>query len=363
MTEKVTSANSVPMIRMDLAATGFGDGMELALFVPHNKSKSKRVSPSEVRRAGMKSGKSRGSLKALVLVLICCVVTLKAYSWYRWERARRLSIIYSSDLLAEFDPCDCTEGKLGGLARRASFVAGVRKEGVPTLLLDAGGIFFQSTDLPEHMRRQLSLKADSIARAYDQMGYDVVNVGDTDLALGLGRLLQLGEGSDFSVLSSNLAPSKEEGGVLPPYMIRKVGRLDVGVFGLVGGEGLADSLAARDPVETARKLVKRLRGEVDVLIALTYQGLSKDIELAREVEGIDIIIGGRTGASLAEPRIEKGTIILQTGLKGGFIGRLDLVLYNDKEPWEDATESEKYRRLALEYAEVVAKNDAILRSS
>ena len=164
------------------------------------------------------------------------------------------------------------------------------------------------------------------------------------------------------LFSANLAGADGKE-LLSPYAIRKVGRLRVGIFGLCQGDVEGLSLQASDTTAVARRVVEELRPQVDAILCLTHQGFSRDLDLARAVEGIDIIIGGRSGNSLTMPRLENGTIILQTGVKGRTIGRFDLVLYNDQDPWQDATESEKYRRLAREYDAVVAEHRAILQST
>ena len=307
----------------------------------------------------------RSPWSSLLLVLAAVgasSLTLAAYSWYRWDRIRRLTIIYGSDLQGELEPCGCIEGMLGGLSRRATFVKRVREEGYPVLLVDSGGAFFRNRTIPDFLRDQLSLKAEAIAGAYGEMWYDAVNVGDADLALGWSKLRELGERTSMALLSANLAGADGEG-LLSPYAIRKVGRLKVGIFGLCQGDVEGLSLQARDTTAVARRVVEALRPRVDVILCLTHQGFSRDMDLAPAVEGIDIIIGGQSGNSLHVPRLENGTIILQTGVKGRTIGRFDLVLYNDEDPWQDATESEKYRRLAREYEGVVAKHQAILQST
>lgn len=309
--------------------------------------------------------KKRGNRRPWLLLLAVvgvCTLTLHAYSWYRWDRVRRLTILYGSDLRGELDPCSCVEGQLGGLARRATYIAQVREEGNPTVLLDAGGVFFREGSIPDFLRAQLAAKADSIVDAYAEMGYDAVNVGDADFGLGIERLWTLRERAPFPLLSANLR-QPDGGCAFTSSLIKKVGRLRVGIFGLCQGETFGGDLVVDDSIATAKEVVAKLRPEVDILICLTHQGFSRDLELADAVKGIDIIIGGRSGNSFPTPRLEGGTIIVQTGRKGTTLGRLDVVLYDDQRPWQDATDTEKHRRLAAEYDRVVAEHRAILYST
>jgi 2',3'-cyclic-nucleotide 2'-phosphodiesterase (5'-nucleotidase family) len=76
-----------------------------------------------------------------------------------------------------------------------------------------------------------------------------------------------------------------------------------------------------DPLETARTLVPRLRAEADVVIALTHVGLQRDEQLAREVTGIDLIVGGHTHADLDAPRLVGDVPILHTTAYAAYLGR------------------------------------------
>ena len=54
----------------------------------------------------------------------------------------------------------------------------------------------------------------------------------------------------------------------------------------------------------------------------------EDVELARKVKGISLIIGGHSHTRLDKPLIVNGIPIVQTGEFGKFVGRLSL-LYSD----------------------------------
>ncbi len=84
-----------------------------------------------------------------------------------------------------------------------------------------------------------------------------------------------------------------------------------------------------DPVETAQKMVTRLRYHADVLIALTHIGLREDQRLARTVRGIDLLVGGHSHVTLAEPEVVEGTPIVQTGSHGRAFGHVKLRISRD----------------------------------
>src|SRR5699024_533364 len=57
---------------------------------------------------------------------------------------------------------------------------------------------------------------------------------------------------------------------------------------------------------------------------LSHFGFPQEVKLAKEVDGIDILLRGHTHNSLVEPVVINDTIIMQSGCHGAHIGRLDV---------------------------------------
>ena len=127
--------------------------------------------------------------------------------------------------------------------------------------------------------------------------------------------------------------------VTAPYHIFDCNGVRVGVFGLVtkavAGYKEAADLEIADPVETARKMVAQLQGQADVIVALTHLGYPVDLDLAKSVPGINVIIGGHSHTWIFEPTpVEVGgpgadkrvCIVCQDGEYGKCVGKLDLTL-------------------------------------
>jgi 2',3'-cyclic-nucleotide 2'-phosphodiesterase (5'-nucleotidase family) len=128
--------------------------------------------------------------------------------------------------------------------------------------------------------------------------------------------------------------------IAEPWRIVEVGGLRVAVLGLttdalpylVAPSGIA-GVVVEGVLETARAWVPILRGRegADLVIALTHQGIDEDRTLARRVPGIDVIVGGHSHTPLFRPvRVKPpgggpgGTVIVQAGRYGEYLGRLDL---------------------------------------
>jgi len=138
------------------------------------------------------------------------------------------------------------------------------------------------------------------------------------------------------VLSANIV---DAGGRPPfrPWVIREIGGYRVGVFGLSGSQKLpvpdlpGRDLAVQDPTVAARRVVAELRRSCQFVIALSQLGLEEDARLARDVPGIDVVLGGFTRATTQTPRIEGSTLILHAGAKGMQLGRLEIQLLPARE--------------------------------
>jgi 2',3'-cyclic-nucleotide 2'-phosphodiesterase (5'-nucleotidase family) len=68
------------------------------------------------------------------------------------------------------------------------------------------------------------------------------------------------------------------------------------------------------------------RAGAQFVIALTHIGSKHDFELAEQIPGIDIIVGGHDHRQLTPPPDLQRTLIVQTGDHGRFLGRLDLTI-------------------------------------
>jgi hypothetical protein len=199
----------------------------------------------------------------------------------------------------------------------------VREEVGTPLILDSGNLFFNQNPIPDEMKAQMRLKGDLIADAYMRIGIDAMNVGELDLAIGIDYLLKKG----LPLVSSNLVYGDGKT-VFHPYVTREVNRVKVAIFGLISplppqGLGNGKGLKVLNPAETARSMVKRLKGRADLIILLSNLGQQDDERLAREVQGIGVIVGGRSRVLLQTPVKVGNTLILQAAAQGKYIGRLD----------------------------------------
>ena len=104
----------------------------------------------------------------------------------------------------------------------------------------------------------------------------------------------------------------------------------IGFLGLVTTETPVISSPGPDvafaPVEEAgARLAENLRAEgADIVIALTHQGLGADLELLRQVKGIDVVLGGHDHLLIAHH--DGRQAVMKAGSQGRHVGVLTLTI-------------------------------------
>lgn len=263
----------------------------------------------------------------------------------RLDRLTRLIVLHTNDSHGQVIPFkDATTGRrIGGFAARATLVKRIRREaeriGAHVLLLDAGDV---NTGVPESDL----LDAMPDLEAMNAMGYHAMAVGNHEFDVGLNGVAAQRRIARFPWLSANVLSEATGEPMFQPSLVLEKGGLRVGIFGLTTESAAYITLPENraglrfEPaLEAAAREVPRLRGRCDVLIALTHLGYYADgahgtstpgdVNLARAVKGIDLIVGGHTHTPLP-PLVDSGTIIVQAQDRGRFLGRVDLLLDGGK---------------------------------
>jgi 5'-nucleotidase/UDP-sugar diphosphatase len=240
----------------------------------------------------------------------------------------------------------------GGMARLATAIGMARASaaaaGTPVLLLDAGD-FMMGT-----LFELLATQASPELAMMHALGYDATTIGNHELDWtphGLAGILSAAVTNNATVpiLSSNMNFSATDSaddelaalagaGVIQPKLVKMVGGLKVGFFGLIGANAVQVTPQAApltfDPIAVAAaRMVKELRetDQVDLVVALSHSGIDhtgqgEDAVLAAQVPGIDVIISGHTHETLAQPAQVGKTLIVTAGAYTGYLGELALTV-------------------------------------
>ncbi len=245
---------------------------------------------------------------------------------------------------------------LGGFARLETLLKNEKsKIQDATLILDAGDFLMGSLF---HVAEQ---KTGFQLHLMKKMGYDYITLGNHEFDFGpetLADILNKAEekGGYPNIVCSNIIFDKtskaddklekiyDEGKIKPYSIINKNG-LKIAVFGIMGIDASNVAPAKKpvkfeNPEESAEKMVKLLKSKYhpDLIICLSHSGeypspdgksyYGEDIELAKKVSGIDIIISGHTHVETPEPIKIGKTYIVQTGCYVHNLGEINLNVKN-----------------------------------
>ncbi len=239
-----------------------------------------------------------------------------------------------------------------GMAARKTVIDSIRREvsaaGGYSLLLDGGDV---NTGVPE------SDLQDAIPdfRGMNLLGYDAMAVGNHEFDKSPFVLKMQRDLATFPMLSANIYRQGER--MFDPYKVFNLGGLRVGVMGLTTEDtgkmvhpDNIRNIEFRNAIVEASRVVPELRSKSDIVIAATHMGHYEDgrhgtqapgdVEMARAVKGIDLVVGGHTQnpacmkaenvlerayvpGSDCKPDRQNGTWIVQAHEWGKYVGRAD----------------------------------------
>ena len=279
---------------------------------------------------------------------------------------------------------------IGGIARRATLVKRLRAElearGTAVWLMDAGD-FSDGTPFSTEYHGEADIAA------MNALGYNFSTLGNHEFNNPLVLLKKLISEFHYPVLCANAIENSTGKPLTQTSVIREVGGLKIGIFGLLTHEAATypaskDGVTVAGEVETARNMVKALRPGADIVIALSHAGEDTDEKIAAAVPGIDVIVGGHSHSRLPAGELVwhsdelkakevNGTVIAQAHQWGGELGRLDLLFTKDEQgvwhvdryrarlipitpdipedPSEAAVVDRYWKPIATRYGEIIGK--------
>src|SRR5262249_25361218 len=222
----------------------------------------------------------------------------------------------------------------------------------------------------------LYTRGEALAAVVDMLGVDAFAPGNWEFVYGTERFLELFAGAraraKWNTIAANLFystaaqdattpfPDKAGERVLPPYLIKQVGRVKVGILGLTTDRGpqsvgravtkgfhfLPNGKVLHE--EVARQ-VAQLRNveKVDLLVLASEMGLANNIRIAETIAGIDVVLSSDLHEASLQPIVVTGsdgrkTLLVEEGQDGTQVGRIDVEVAGGK------IASWKWKRYAID---------------
>lgn len=303
-------------------------------------------------------------MKQLVLI-----VTLLAALSLAMAKDLRLDIMWSNDVHGGIDRAQATfmnpefPPQLGGGGSAATLIKQVRSWESKTrssLLLDAGD-FFQGRPVGTVTNGR------AVIEYMNTIGYDAMTIGNHEFDILQDDLQETLKLAKFPILTSNVIDQRT--GKVPwyavPYIVVERLGMRIGILGFTTTDTEKMSFPENiknitflSEKEVVAKYVKILREEelVDIVIVLGHAGLPYDVEstylsrydakgnplqkeryavwgydaqeIAREVEGIDLFIGGHMHRGIPQPWVDPytHTMVIQGYAYGSNLGLITLTI-------------------------------------
>ena len=293
------------------------------------------------------------SRRILVLMLALMLVLPTVLSVSAGAPTIQATILFTHDLHSHLLPAmDENGNQYGGYARLMTAIK-AQKELYPDALLVDGGDFSMGS-----LFQTAYTTSASELRMMGAMGYDATTLGNHEfdyLPAGFAAMLNTAASCGDpvpAIFEANYLPDEagtegydendalvweafENYGVETEYSILERGGIYYVIFGLFGVDSDAcapnSGMVLHDAAETAQRIVDKARAECwetygcqPLVVCLSHSGTSggegEDYELAKAVNGIDLIVSGHTHTTLRMPIEVNDTWIVSVGEYGKYLG-------------------------------------------
>ena len=338
-----------------------------------------------------------------LLLAALCTVPAGAVTDDCTQETNVTTILFTHDLHSHFLPQSTAEGgESGGYARLKTVIDGERAMNPDALLVDGGDFSIGSLIQTLYTTQAAEL------RTMGAMGYDAVTIGNHEFdhkGTGFAEMLNSAKAAQQAavellrvdarpledmdaykerfgpvtpvlpmLLEANYAPADDnpdrafirsamENYGVTDCMTLERGGVTYGLFGLMGVDSdecaPTSGFTRTDAAKAAKRCVETLKGEgAEIIVCLSHSGTgdslasSEDEELAKAVDGIDVIVSGHTHSTLAEPLVVNDTYIVSSGPYCQNLGSLTF-------SWDDGGEKRllDYRLIPID--ETVAEDPEI----
>lgn len=221
--------------------------------------------------------------------------------------------------------------RMGGYARISAYIQSLEKEKKDFLFLDNGDTFHGTYPVVES-------KGQILPDLLNELKLDAMTA-HWDFAYGPESIKNLVDQLNYPMLAINAYDKESDELIYPPYKTYEKNGVKIGVIGIaatiidkVMPKHFSKGVYFTNGSEELASYIKELKEEkeVDLLVLLSHLGFPQEVKLAKEVDGIDILLSGHTHNRMQKPAEINGTIIMQSGCHGSFLGRLDLMIENKK---------------------------------
>lgn len=169
----------------------------------------------------------------------------------------------------------------------------------------------------------------AIVPLLNALGVDAYVPGNWEYAYGPAAFRRRMAELNHPVLAINVRDAATDARLFAPSLVKLVNGVRVGVVGVTSvivHQSMAPDFSKGlrfTELQGVQAEVDRLRARgVEIVLLATELGLAQESRLAREIRGVDMILGGHTHERTARPIVDGGTPVIESGSEGSFLGRV-----------------------------------------
>jgi len=220
--------------------------------------------------------------------------------------------------------------KAGGYARISALFKKIRQEKAGAVLT------FDNGDTIHGTFPAVDSKGEALIPILNALAFDAMTA-HWEFAYGPDQFKKIVDKLNFPMLAINCYYKNTGKLVFPPFHIIECSGLWIGVIGIAAtivdktmpkhfSKGIYFTLGNEELPFYIKNLHEN--ENVDLVLVVSHLGYPQELKLAKEVNGIDVLLSGHTHNRLYDAVVVNGTIIIQSGCHGSFIGRLDVHIEN-----------------------------------
>ncbi len=243
--------------------------------------------------------------------------------------------------LVDLEPVRKCKEFYGGVARVAWVINKIRRQYPRVLHVDSGD-YFQGAPIFNLFKGEVEV------RALSAMGVDIATIGNHEFDNGAAIMANmLYRYANFPLLNANYIwadPSQTDdrhhlGNLVQPMIVKQLDGLRVGFIGLgnlhsmtsIANADNSSHIMAMDTIQAVSDYLPFVEDHADLVVLISHLGVHPDLELASQVDGIDIIFGGHDHTVIMPPariRTPNGgtTLVVHSGVNYKLVGQLDVVV-------------------------------------
>ena len=266
-------------------------------------------------------------MKNLALITVLLIASCSLFAQSNNEKALftgKITILHTNDM----------HGNFSRFPRLAFVVDSIRNVHKHVLLLNAGDIFTGNPLVDMNKEKGFQMMA-----LMNKAGYDLSVFGNHEFDYGQEILTKRMSEANFPFICANIWNTTGAFQLPKPFVSIKIDNsLNINIIGLLDNSANGkpethpkriEGLVFTNPIETAKKF-EHLKSCSNLFIALSHLGAKQDVELAKNMSSLDLIVGGHSHTKIDSLYLVNGVMVTQAASHLKCLGEISIEFVDGK---------------------------------